>query len=515
MMALFGGGKPDHPMADLKQARKLIAELPADDPLKALDEATFWLDSINRTEGFKLDYRYELYDLLDKAAKIHHRKLSHEYLTTARQEKFRENKLWNAIFEFWKTLGSAYNQCVEQFQAGMSGAGAIKKDLPAIIARALRALTLQLKWALLRYGPVDNRVWGELGRQYLFAEAKRMAAAPTDIYPGAHGQGTVQQEFLKSMMLSISSTDGLTPIKQEIAERAVAHFGSMYTMRPKLSAGCNYCFDLSMRKPPARFLRTIESTSTMRYFGAGDALNALQHLIQEIKTKGGVPSHINLGGVYDAGLVLSVMQHLEMYWSDNPPARSSERRKTATRMTVVHGFQNMLHSIEPAADDNSLDFQAQDGSESWVVENVSEGGFGAIIPPVKGDWIEVGNLLGVLTESAQRWGAGVVRRITRDEFQQRRVGIQVLSSAVIPVKLAPAGTISSFNATREGDPALLLSTAPDKNGEVALLLRAGSFTSGQALDMNVRGKQYYLMPSKMAEGGDDFDWAKFKVMRRT
>jgi len=29
--------------------------------------------------------------------------------------------------------------------------------------------------------------------------------------------------------------------------------------------------------------------------------------------------------------------------------------------------------------------------------------------------------------------------------------------------------------------------------------------------MNVRGKQYYLMSSRMAEGGDDFDWAKFKV----
>jgi hypothetical protein len=47
-----------------------------------------------------------------------------------------------------------------------------------------------------------------------------------------------------------------------------------------------------------------------------------------------------------------------------------------------------------------------------------------------------------------------------------------------------------------------------------MLLRAGSFTSGQALDMNVRGKQYELMPSKLTEGGDDFDWAKFKVVQQ-
>ena len=143
---------------------------------------------------------------------------------------------------------------------------------------------------------------------------------------------------------------------------------------------------------------------------------------------------------------------------------------------------------------------------------------GAIVPvPLfvnQGDWIKVGNLLGVQTETAKFWSAGIVRRITRDEYQQRRVGIQLLSNAVIPVKLSPAGTVSSFNATREGDSALLLSTTPDKDGEIALLLRAGSYTPSQALEMSVRGKQYYLMPSRMAEGGDDFDWAKFKVMQR-
>ena len=50
-MALFGGGKPDHPMADMKQARDLIAEFAAHDANKALDEVTFWLDSLNRTDG--------------------------------------------------------------------------------------------------------------------------------------------------------------------------------------------------------------------------------------------------------------------------------------------------------------------------------------------------------------------------------------------------------------------------------------------------------------------------------
>jgi hypothetical protein len=512
-MALFGGGAPDHPMAGIRQAKKLISELPANDPVKALDEVTFWLDSISRTEGFKVDHRFELIDLLDQAAKGHRRKLAQDYLATDRQEKFRENKLWNTVFNFWKHLGDAYGRCVEQFQSGASGAGAIRKKLPAIVARALRALTLQLKWSLLRYGPVDDRIWGELGQLYLFADAKRIATETIEIYPDAQGQGTVEQEFLKAMMLGVSSTGGLTPLKQEIAERTVAHFGSLFTLQAKPTLGCNDFFDLSMRTPPARVMKGFEPNEMTRFFGAGKALPALDHLIEQIKAADAVPSRVNLGGMYESGLVLSAIQHLAMYWSDKPPARGSGRRKIATRLTVVHGFPEVLRVVEPVAHE-ALDFEQATGTESWIVENVSEGGFGAVIQQVKGDWIKVGTLLAVQTEASQFWAAAMIRRIARDEYQLRHVGIQVLAQAVIPVKLAPAGSASLANVMRESEPGVLLSTGPDNHGEIALLLRGGSYTPGQGLEMNVRGKQYHLTPRKLVEGGDDFDWAKFKVTQR-
>jgi hypothetical protein len=65
---------------------------------------------------------------------------------------------------------------------------------------------------------------------------------------------------------------------------------------------------------------------------------------------------------------------------------------------------------------------------------------------------------------------------------------------------------------REGDPAVLLSTAPDKNDEIALLLKVGSFTPGQTIEMTVRGRSYHLISGKLLEGGDEFDWARYKVI---
>ena len=512
-MALFGSGAPDHPMASIRQAKQLIAELPANDPVKALDEVNFWLDSIRRTEGFKVDHRFELIDLLDQAARVHQRKLAQDYLATDRQEKFRENKRWTSVFSFWKQLGDGYGQCVAQFQSGARGAGAIRKKLPAIVARALRAVTLQLKWDLLHYGPVEDRLWGELGQLYLFAEAQRITSVAIEIYPDAQGEGTVQQEFLKAMLLGVSSTGGLTPLKQEIAERTVVHFGSLFTLQARPTAGCNDFFDLSMRTPPARVMKGLDPNEMTRFFGAGKALPALGHLIEEIKTNDAVPSRVNLGGMYDSSLVLSVMQHLALYWSDKPPARGSGRRKLATRITVVHGFADVLRAIGPAAG-GGLDFEQAAGTESWIVENVSQGGFGAVIPQVKGDWIKIGTILAVQTKATPLWAAAIILRIARDEYQLRHVGIQLLAQAVIPVRLAPAGSASSANLQRDGEPGVLLSTSPDKHGEVALLLRGGSYAPGHALEMNVRGKQYQLTPRKLVQGGEDFDWAKFKVTQR-
>ena len=510
-MALFGGSKPDHPMADLKQAKVLIAELPANDAAKALEEITFWLDSVSHTPDFKVDYRYGLYDLLDQAGKNPHRKLTQEYMATDRQEKFRENKLWNAVFEFRKTLGACYNQCIDEFQTGASGAGALKKELPAVIGRAIRLVTLRLKWGYLRYGPIEAGIWSELGRLYQFAETKEISTVRTEIYPGAYGQGTVQEEFLKALMLAVSSLDGLAPLAQEIAERTVANFGNLYTLQVTPAPGCKFFFDLAAGHPPARAMKGDPVNATTRFFGAGTAVLALVQLMRDIKVKEGVPTDVNLGGTYELDAVLSVMRHLALYWKDDPPARSSERRRIATRLTVVHGYQSMLRSIMPVDDEASLDFHVSDGGESWIVENVSEGGFGAIIPQVKGDWIRVGSLLGVQTETSKYWGAGIIRRLTRDEYQQRRVGIQLLSKALIPVRLWPAGAASSRNTLGNGDPAILLSAAPDKNGEISLLLGPGTFPSGQGLDMQVGSKRYYLTPARLVEGGEDFDCARFKI----
>jgi hypothetical protein len=347
---------------------------------------------------------------------------------------------------------------------------------------------------------------------YTFAEQKGFADGKVAVYPGVHGESTIRQEFLKSLMLAASSTDGLPPLKQQLAERAVAQFADAFILSRKPD-GCTYCFDLGAPKPPVRLFRGASASPSMVYFGAGEGLAQLRQLSRQVVETGGVPKDLNLGGSYEKDIIIATLKHLELYWSETPPARSSERRKTAARITVVPGFGEILGMVDPANSD-TLDFSQEQSAESWIVENVSDGGYGAIIPAVKSDWIKVGTLIGVQSEGSNYWGVGMIRRISRDEHQQRRVGVQLLSKTAIPIKLARPAAASAFNAAREPGPAILLSTAPDSHGEVGVVMREGIFNARDSLEMLVRDKTYLLMPSRMVEGGEDFDWAKFKVRQR-
>ena len=518
MLNFLTGSKVDHPMADAKKAREIIAELPAD-PLKALAEITQWLESLRDTKAFKVDRLFDNIDLLDAAAKNHQRKLAQDYFATSRQQKFQENRLWSSSFTFWKALSEAYLECVARYESTQTGGTAFRRNLPIIVTRTLRALTLQLKWALVRYGPVDPRVWSDIGRLYQFAESIGFAGNPVAIYPGTHGGGSVQQEFLKAVMLCVSSTDGLSPMRQELAERAVAHFSAGFRLAREPAPGCRYCFDIAGGKPPFRVIDgKTPSSPTARYFGAGDAFEQLKRVESIVTETGAIPSDVHLGGVYGKDAVLPVLRHLISYWSDDAPARNTQRRQTATRMTVLHGMVEILRTLDPANSDE-LDFSdpaaAEHSAESWIVENVSDGGYGAIIPAAKSDWVRVGALIGVKTETSKHWGIGIIRRVTRDEHQQRRVGIQSLSKIAIPVRIGKSGGAFASAPAEPTDSALLLATTPDKNGEVGLVLREGIYNSRDSLDMIVNGKPYLLMPSRLAEGGEDFDWALFKVMQRS
>jgi len=506
--------KSHHPMADEKGAKELLAELPSGDAFKTLEEVTHWLEAARDAEGLKPQRIFEIVDLLDTTGRLHARKLSQEYLAAGnRLQRFQEQRIYSSVVEFWRQLGAGYEFCLAQSQPSVAGSGALKQLVSAITVRAIRALTIEFKWGLMRYAPVDPTLWGRLGALYAQAEKSGFADKMCNPYPGIPGESSVQREYLTVLMLGMSATDSLLPRKLEVAERIVSSFAHYFVLQKQLAKGCHYHVDLAVARPPARLMARVGSVPSVRYFGPGTACEVAEKVIGTITDTGAVPSDLNLGGNYEPSLVVEVLRHLARYWAPVPPSRNEERRRSFARINIVHDFNEILAIIAGGARDQT-DLSFDQHIETWTVENESENGYGAIIPPSQPDWLKVGTLLGIKLEDGNAWGVGIVRRLSNDPTQQRYVGIQTLAKGGARVKLfAVSGSKVEFGE----DAVLLPSSAADSSGtgELNLLMRMGTFSERQSFKMRAYERDYLLVPKQLLEGGQDFDMAKFRVLQRS
>jgi len=500
-MKLFGGSKPDHPLADPKEAKRALEALPANDPVKALDELMHWMESVAAVDGFKPDTRIQLLVTLDDAAQPFVRKLGKDYFAAGRPSRFQENRLWGALHGYWKQAGHSYARSVDQFVQNIKGVDAARNLLPLLLVRTLRSFSQQIKWMHMRYGPVDLASLGVFNSVYAFAEARQLAQSKVTVYPGSAATSTPQLEFLKGSMFSASAPDGMLPVEVELAERLIAEFAPRFVYGNAPADGMVFWTDLGQAMSPARLSRTPPPVPGLRYLGPGAAHDELHQLAERVMVGGQVPAEVNLGGTYDAHVALEAMRHLLLYWAPQAPERKTQRHPVKSRLSVAHGFAGVLGVL---GDGDSLDFDNQN-SESWIVENVSAGGFGAVVPQMKGDWLRVGALLALQPEGGTNWVLGLVRRVNKLAGQQARVGIETLSKVPLLSRFAVAGvaTVTEQGVLMKGDAA-----------ETRIVLKPGAFTPGQNLEIAHGGRNHVYLPQAVAERGEDYEIARFRELVR-
>ena len=503
MIGIFSSTRSDHPMADLKEAKRLLAALPAE-PHEALEELTHWLTSVTGELSFKPETRAQLVQLIDEAGQTPARKLARDYLSASRQGKIQETKLWGVIHAFWKASAFGYVASLDVYATGSRGGDALKGSAPLLAVRALRSLAHQIKWLYLRYGPLDERIWAMIGGVYALAEARKHARTKVNVYPGVPAESTPEQEFLRFAMLSACSPDSLLPNEIELAERVIANWASRFLIAREHQSETPYWFDLTAGQPPARIARAPQPGPGIRFFGAGPAFAEFSAFVQQIRNTREFPASLGVGETLTAEAALGVLEHLESCWSPKLAERRHARHRVKSRLTIVWGFDGILGVLAPG---NSLSFV---GSESWIVENVSVGGFGALVPQVRGDWLRIGCLLAMQPEGGENWLIGVVRRLSRPSLQQAAVGIQTIARSAVPVSLrVHTGHIVS-DGTESG--ILLNPTSPD--GEMQLLVRAGVHAPGQSFSFDLNGRHTVLLPVGVPERRADYELLRCRHLVR-
>lgn len=490
MLKLFGRDRADHPLADFKAARHILAELPSEDSLFSLEEVTHWLLSVREEPLFRPEYRAQLVQLLDETGQAPARRLKREYLASPRQPKQQEQRVWPVVHAYWRELATAYVVAVEETQ----------KDaelLPLFAVRALRAITAYYKWACMRYSPAEAALWDLVARVHRRIDKPAMAHALLKPYPGSTQDSNVEREMTRLLMFAACSPNSLTPRDMELSERLIAHFAPRFLLTAEPGQETPYWVDLGAGAAPHRGPLTEIRLGPICFFGAGPAYDALRIFKADLRTAGALPSGLNLGGDYEFAQIIAVIDHLESYWAPRLPERRYARQSMKSRLTVVHGFDGALDVLQPGA---GVGFINED-IESWIVQNVSTGGFGAVVPQVKGDWLRVGYLVALQTEGSSQWSLGILKRLACLNAQQANVGIQSLSRAPVPVELRVM-TEQSLSADIEVGivlPALRVSE------ELRLILRPGVYAAGQMFVLEGPGVDRVLVPTRELERGIDYE----------
>jgi hypothetical protein len=268
---------------------------------------------------------------------------------------------------------------------------------------------------------------------------------------------------------------------------------------------------------PVRTTRAPLPDSDVCYFGAGPAVAALEQVLAHLESTRELPSALILEDKADPAFVKSILEHVHQDWSGKTQSRQHERQKINARVTVVPGYKEVMRTLEFVISD-SLDFTDQPTAESWVVNDSSESGYGAVIPAVAGDWVEVGSVVGVEGEVPRHWRVGVVRRVLRVAGNQQRVGVQLLGRNASLVRIRREDQRHVDMGVSQKVPldfAILLNDDAANQPEIEVLVRGGSFTSQDKVYMTVGKQQLVLRPRAVVERSAGCERVAFTVVNRS
>ncbi len=298
--------------------------------------------------------------------------------------------------------------------------------------------------------------------------------------------------------------DSLLPLEIELAERLIEHFlpGFVFTDEPQHDSV--YWVDLKLAQAPLRLARMpSRALPSQRYFKPGPAHEAIRNLLNTLERGGDIPADINLGGQYYPKTLIPVVRHLAVYLAPVPPQRKHDRHRVKHRMAVLNGLVNAYVAFSGEFGGKPAGLQM----ESWVAENVSRGGFGAVVSDMPADWLKVGALVAMQPEGGENWLLGIVRRYHRVTESNARAGIETLARQALAVEVKPRA--ASSYAALPGVPALIIEEGCAA-GEVHIVLPPASFDLRETLEYGVQEKRYALTPVALLEQTTDFELARYR-----
>ncbi|WP_137939105.1 hypothetical protein [Chitinivorax sp. B] len=475
-----------------------------------------------------------------------------QYLQNPRMPKTVESKLWHLIMTLAHHMIHAYLMMIKEVRDG--NRPELEPFLPRCIARTLNYLGVQAKWQYFRFLTPEKKFWATVNQVYRLAEVKGVDSDAFQLYDAVTGRNTsCADEFIQIMMLATVNTGALTARQLDMVDQWLDLWSHHVTIERKLLNGRHqYAIDLTGASPAIRLSnQPAEPASLGRYWGTYELIEQLT-LVKNALDGGKI---IGLDEAFRQSGASELLKLLLQAWSSDGgghPKRNSDRVPVRKMIDVMHGMKEIYHHVKYDNDrtadperrqsfnaeemldmrqygfvtDRTRQRQAQalattlqkhtvGDFETWVVNNESDGGYGAVLPVVENDWIRLDTLIGLRPEKTDQWQLALVRRLSRVADGQMYAGIQVLAYSPIAVEIK-ARDIQSRYSVSNLDAANLLASSqgiftqaksnPQKvNGVV---MRSADYLLDKQVSLVSMGREINVRFKEILARGADWVWAR-------
>jgi hypothetical protein len=477
----------------------------APDQDASLEEITNALASLRAaTDPDLLARRAELVDDLDVRGRERARSLT-ETMDAATPKTADQRRVWSSLGNFWREDALALTGVLKEYFVGAKGFQRLTRSLDERIVRTIRSFGTLVRVLSLRYAPLRDELWKEVGFVYALAEQRSIAETEVTVDGRAT---TAQKEFLRLVMFASGAPENLTPSQQELADRIAAASVGGFDVSSQPRLGSIYWIDLATSRGPQRYIKSVEGSPTMRFFTAMRALESVDLAIGSALVNGALPQSFAELPRSDPNEILTVLRHLRGHWSTRLPARRHKRVPVHSEIKVAWGLDSILDLLDPPRRQFLIDMATGAPLATWTTEDVSHSGLSARAPQADDEWLAIGTLVAMQVSKRAAWQLGVVQRLRRTPSGDILVGIEMLSRApravtAVPDRLGPGASES----------AIILSEL--KGGtEAGMLISPGRHVPTTAFFVRAGNKSYRLDQEQVVRSGADYELVNCRVTLR-
>ncbi|MEO8133464.1 MAG: hypothetical protein ABI831_05785 [Betaproteobacteria bacterium] len=542
MFSLFQIANRDDPLTNPKSMRLWVSNLPANDPVGAVETMIDLLESPLTTESYFSASRLQAILELDRLSAPLQERLQAQHRVPALSDDVRE-RLWRACDNLAHSFALVYERICDELGAQKPG-DRPHAALHGVFARLFFHVGVQARHGLFRYEQWIPGRWRALHRAYTVACKHAVVAEPYVLDPAANELHPLspEQEYLQILLVQQLNTGNLSAHQIELAAQWLREWVPQLRLAILQPDGDGYWLDLGQGNgllpvPPEL------PKGELLYLDVGPLRERLNERLAQLAA--GAAGQGSAGSRHpELGEQLDLAQRLDALWLPSAPPRSrrGERRAEQRAVTVAIGWKDIASTVSlsqtaTARNQNAPDgYQYDDygrlrlndarrpalpgnrapGRDVWQVHDASDSGFRVRSSPALMAGHRLGALLVLEIEGDKRWQVGIVRRLKKLNAEQIELGVEVIARnawLVIPRSLDNRSSgysvdgidiglkAKSFNALYlPGQPRLRGGARP------SLVLPPSEFTVGRSLSVHVASRHHDIVLAPPIERSKDWVW---------